>query len=113
MKAILETILPKVERGKPITLIAPAALVDVASSVRKTIEISRAGEIAKTLPEGYGRLDFITIDGNEARARIWTGPIPKTPPGMVSLACGLGYTFTLQKNAGGQWIITAGGAIEC
>ena len=113
MKAILEAVLPRIENGKPLTLIAPAALADVASSVRKTIEINSAGEIAKSLPAGYGRLDYIRIDGDKAQARIWTGPVPKTPPGMVSLACGEGWTFTLQKNADGKWIITGGGAIEC
>jgi predicted AlkP superfamily pyrophosphatase or phosphodiesterase len=113
MKAILETILPRIENGKPVTLIAPAPLVDVASGVRKTIEIDNAGEIAKSLPAGYGRLDYIRIDGDKARARIWTGPVPRTPPGMVSLSCGQGWTFILQKNADGRWIITGAGAIEC
>jgi hypothetical protein len=93
-KAILDTVLHEIAAGKPITLVAE-------------------GPLAKTLPAGYARLDTLTIDGDTAQVRIWTGPIPQPQPGVVLLDCGTGHGFTLKKNDYGEWILTGRSVIVC
>lgn len=57
----------------------------------------------ESLPAGHARLDLVEVKGDMATVRIWYGPIPVPPPGVVMLACGTGYTYQLKRNATGEW----------
>ena len=59
------------------------------------------------------RLDALEVNGNKGTVRLWTGPIPKPQPGVLSMNCGAGHIFNLVRDANGVWRITSQGVVQC
>ena len=68
---------------------------------------------APELPAGYARLDALEVNGNKGTVRLWTGPVPKPQPGVLSMNCGTGHIFNLVRDANGVWRITSQGVVQC
>ncbi len=107
----LATALAQLENGQPYTLVVPpsatADVRSVAAALRKVVSD------APELPAGYARLDALEVNGDKATVRLWTGPIPKPQPGVLSMNCGTGHTFSLVRDANGVWRITSRGVAQC
>lgn len=64
------------------------------------------------LPDQNPRIDKIEVNGDKATVRLWIGEVPKPQPGVASLSCGTGYTFTMQR-VNGEWRIINRGVAMC
>jgi hypothetical protein len=100
-------------------LVAGAALSEparraAASGGRRLIDLADVPQTAEaTFPAGYLRIDSATLSGDEARVRLWKGPIPKAKPGVVLMDCGTGLSFQLKRGSGGIWTISSRGITLC
>src|SRR5438105_6423585 len=90
-QTVLTTALAELENGQQLTLvIPPSATADVrsvAAAIRNVVTD------ATDLPAGFARLDPPEVRGDKATVRLWTGPIPKPQPGVISMSCGSGHIF--------------------
>jgi type I phosphodiesterase/nucleotide pyrophosphatase len=109
-----------VDAGGSYARVLPAVKDDVRvlEAVRHELPplilVAPSDEIAKTLPEGYGRLDILEVKGYTAEVQITTGPLPPPPPpGTILLGCGVRHAFTLQKNDAGEWVVVSRSISEC
>jgi 5'-nucleotidase (lipoprotein e(P4) family) len=65
------------------------------------------------LPDGYVRIDNVSVTGDIANVTLWYGPIPQPArPPVVSLACGTGHHFTLERR-NGAWSVVNRGVTMC
>ena len=110
-QVVLATALAQLEHGQQLTLVvpdgAPADVRSAAAALRNVVSD------APELPAGYARLDALEVNGNKGTVRLWTGPIPKPQPGVLSMNCGTGHTFNLVRDANGVWRITSRGVVQC
>jgi hypothetical protein len=70
----------------------------------------------ESLPAGHARLDLVEVNGDAATVRIWYGPVPVPvpQPGVMSMACGTGYTYQLKRAANGEWeLLPTVGVTQC
>ena len=110
-ETVLAAALAQLENGRRLTLVVPAsATADVRSAAAALREVVTD---APELPAGYARLDALDVSGDKATVRLWTGPIPKPPPGVISMSCGTGHIFNLTRDANGVWRITSRGIVQC
>ena len=110
-QVVLATALAQLEHGQQLTLVvpdgAPADVRSAAAALRNVVSD------APELPAGYARLDALEVNGNKGTVRLWTGPIPKPQPGVLSMNCGTGHIFNLVRDANGVWRITSQGVVQC
>lgn len=67
----------------------------------------------EVLPAGYARLDRVDVNGDTATVTIWYGAIPRPQPGVLTMNCGTGRTFQLQRDANGTWQVKSFGIATC
>ena len=58
------------------------------------------------------RIDKVEINGDRATVRIWTGKPKPAPPGTLSMDCGVGHTYVLERQ-NGVWVIVSRGISQC
>jgi hypothetical protein len=110
-QTVLTAALAQLENGQRLTLVVPAsATADVRSAAAALRNVVTD---APELPAGYARLDALDVSGDKATVRLWTGPIPKPQPGVVSMNCGTGHIFNLTRDPNGAWRITSRGIAQC
>jgi hypothetical protein len=94
--------------------LSAAARAAAASAGRSILDPDAVPQTAEaTFPAGYLRIDSATLSGDEARVRLWKGPIPKAKPGVVLMDCGTGLSFQLKRGSGGIWTISSRGITLC
>ncbi len=110
-QTVLTTALAQLEIGQRLTLVVPAsATAEVRSAAAALRNVVTD---APELPAGYARLDVLEVSGDKATVRLWTGPIPKPQPGVISMNCGTGHIFNLTRDTNGAWRITSRGIVQC
>jgi hypothetical protein len=94
--------------------LSAAARAAAGSTGRSILDSDAVPQTAEaTFPAGYLRIDSATLSGDEARVRLWKGPIPKAKPGVLLMDCGTGLNFQLKRGSGGIWTISSRGITLC
>lgn len=58
------------------------------------------------------RIDKVDVNGDRATVTIWTGKPSAPRPGELSLNCGVGHTYVLERH-NGVWQVVSRGVMQC
>lgn len=58
------------------------------------------------------RIDKLEVNGDRANVTLWSGRPPRPKPGELSLDCGVGHTYVLERR-NGRWVIVSRGVMQC